>query len=51
MNHGLVKKRRASWRLFILVLGALIATLFLFSLLPQISLGAIGDGEFGCRLE
>ncbi len=38
MNHGLVKKRRVSWRLFLLVLIALIATLFLFSVLPQISL-------------
>ncbi len=38
MNYVLVKKRRASWRLFILILSALIATLFLFSLLPHVVL-------------
>ncbi|NOY84584.1 Flagellar biosynthesis protein FliP [hydrothermal vent metagenome] len=38
MNHALVEKRRVSWRLFILVLSALIATLFLFFLLPHVSL-------------
>jgi len=34
MNHDLIKKRRASLRLFILLMSALIGTLFLFSVVP-----------------